>query len=197
LKNDQKGMDFFIDTASELKIQRMLYDLGFEKKFTAVVIGAAHYTKQMPDELIIDFIEQSNLPVVLIGGKNELEKSKRIEHKVKKPVLNAVGLYKLTESAAIVNECAYIVTGDTGMMHIGAALEKNIIAVYGSTSPKLGLYPYIPYTKNNVVIIEEDLSCRPCSKHGSGTCPRGHFNCMNKISANDIIFRINEFEARN
>ncbi len=79
------------------------------------------------------------------------------------------------------------------MMHIGAALKKPIIAVWGSTVPQFGMSPYygnhkIPYYNSEI----ESLKCRPCSKIGYEKCPKGHFKCMREQNPTMIVKRIEE-----
>ncbi|MCK4361595.1 MAG: glycosyl transferase, partial [Bacteroidales bacterium] len=78
---------------------------------------------------------------------------------------------------------------DTGLMHIAAAFKKQIISIWGNTVPAFGMYPYLPETeKNKSVIVEiKNLRCRPCSKLGYKKCPKGHFDCMQKITEDKII----------
>ena len=75
-----------------------------------------------------------------------------------------------------------------GLMHMAAAFGKEIISIWGNTIPKFGMYPYYPEGVDlNTTIEVEGLSCRPCSKIGYKKCPKGHFNCMEKIDINSII----------
>ena len=73
-----------------------------------------------------------------------------------------------------------IITPDTGLMHIAAAFDKNIIAVWGNTVPQFGMYPYrAANAKGKTYNFEvKNLHCRPCSKLGYAECPKGHFRCM-------------------
>jgi ADP-heptose:LPS heptosyltransferase len=58
---------------------------------------------------------------------------------------------------------------------VAAAFQKPTIAIWGNTTPQLGMYPF----RTKFINLEvKDLSCRPCSKIGYGACPKGHFKCM-------------------
>jgi heptosyltransferase-2 len=83
-------------------------------------------------------------------------------------------------------------------MHIAAALKKQVIAVWGSTTPSFGMYPYYganflshqPSTPYDDVQVHK-LWCRPCTKIGKNQCPQGHFKCMKNISIEDLVKHVN------
>jgi len=83
----------------------------------------------------------------------------------------------LDGSAFVISKASKVVSPDTGMMHIAAAFQKPIISVWGSTVPEFGMTPYYAEnTKNGNTVIEvQGLSCRPCSKIGFSSCPKGYF----------------------
>ena len=81
-----------------------------------------------------------------------------------------------------------LISGDTGMMHIGAALNVPMVNIFGSTHPILGYTPFYGTNTNKSTIIENtELSCRPCTKQGRDYCPKGHFKCMNAISVDQML----------
>jgi len=83
-------------------------------------------------------------------------------------------------------------TGDTGLMHVAAALGQRIVSVWGNTVPAFGMYPYMPNQTEKYVIIEnKHLKCRPCSKLGYTRCPHFHFNCMKSLSVDEIVSFLN------
>jgi len=87
----------------------------------------------------------------------------------------------------LVKQSKVLLTHDTGLMHIGAALGTSIVSVWGNTIPEFGMYPYYPKNSEKFVIIENnELSCRPCSKIGYDKCPKKHFNCMNGLENEKI-----------
>jgi ADP-heptose:LPS heptosyltransferase len=98
------------------------------------------------------------------------------------------GKLTLDQSAQVLAGAEKVVTHDTGLMHIAAALRKPIVSIWGNTTPEFGMGPFLPETMNSKPILAEaiGLSCRPCSKIGFNACPQGHFDCMQKQSADEI-----------
>ena len=76
-----------------------------------------------------------------------------------------------------------LLTNDTGLMHMAAAVGIPIVAIFGSTVKEFGFFPY----RADATILENnDLWCRPCTHIGRKRCPLGHFNCMRKISVEQV-----------
>jgi ADP-heptose:LPS heptosyltransferase len=179
--NDGVGLDYFIPPKDEVAVG----DFG---NYIALVIGAAHSTKRLPKEKIIALCQKIQQPILLLGGKDELETGREIAQKAGQHVINTCGQYNLNQSASIVRQAELVITHDTGLMHIAAAFQKKIISIWGNTIPEFGMYPY--YKKENLVsntnIEVKNLGCRPCSKIGFDQCPKGHFDCMNKIDLRQV-----------
>ncbi len=185
VKNDLKGLNFFIDVKDEIDISSLPKE--FSTGYIALVIGAKHNTKKLPTEKIISICKKINRPVVLIGGKEDLETGEKITSQIS-TTFNACGKYNLQQSASLIKQAEKVITHDTGMMHIAAAFQKNIISIWGNTVPEFGMYPYMPGNEANSQIVEvENISCRPCSKIGFEKCPKGHFKCMNEIDETAFI----------
>ena len=120
--------------------------------------------------------------VVLIGGVGDKEAGDLIKTGAGAHVVNSCGKYSVLQSASIIAQSTIVITHDTGMMHIAAALQKRIISVWGNTVPEFGMYPYYgQYADKNTTIEVKNLSCRPCSKIGYESCPKRHFKCMEEI----------------
>ena len=98
------------------------------------------------------------------------------------------GKFKLNESADLVRKAKFVISNDTGLMHIAAAYKKQIISLWGNTVPAFGMTPYYGDVPVADVILEtKKLWCRPCSKIGFKKCPLGHFKCMEKIEVEDVL----------
>ena len=101
-------------------------------------------------------------------------------------------MLSLDQSAYVVSKAQKVITHDTGLMHIAAALQKEIISVWGNTVPEFGMTPYYGAYKQAQTVFEvKGLSCRPCSKIGFKACPLGHFNCMNLQPAGEVAAKVN------
>jgi ADP-heptose:LPS heptosyltransferase len=156
------------------------------------VIGGKHQTKMLPQEKIINICRQINMPVILLGGNEDHASGVKIQQSLGDIAFNACGFYNIKQSASILFQAEKIISNDTGLMHIAAAFNKPIISVWGNTIPEFGMYPYMPLHPERSHIVEVmGLSCRPCSKIGFNKCPRKHFRCMEDISEEEIVEKLN------
>jgi ADP-heptose:LPS heptosyltransferase len=184
VKNDNKGLDYFIPEKDVVPIESL--PTTHQQGYIGFVIGAKHFTKQLPVEKIISICKKLNQPIVLLGGKEDAERGNVIERAVGTMIYNACGKYNLNQSASLVKQATKIITHDTGLMHIAAAFKKEIISVWGNTVPDFGFTPYLPGKKSKMVEVK-NLSCRPCSKIGYDKCPKGHFKCMMEIDEKEFL----------
>lgn len=178
IKNDNKGLDYFIPPKDEVNISSL--PLSHQNGFIGFVIGANHFTKQFPVEKVISVCKKLNSPIIIFGGKEDVARGEAIEKAVGNTIFNACGKYNINQSASIIKQATKIISNDTGLMHIAAAFKKEIISIWGNTVPALGFTPYLPDPKSKMVEVK-NLSCRPCSKIGYAKCPKGHFKCMMEI----------------
>lgn len=191
ITNDNKGLDFFIPKDKAFSIDKMkTFFPDFSVSDThllAIVVGAAHQTKRIPEKKLIAVAQQWPGIVALLGGPKEKEDGERILAKAnRKGIVNFCGHTSLFESASILSFAQKVLTPDTGMMHIAAALDVPTVSVWGNTVPEFGMTPYPASAKHKIIEIKQ-LNCRPCSKIGHTECPKGHFKCMIDIPANQIL----------
>ena len=178
IQNDYKGLDYFIPVKDEVNIQNL--PITHQNGYIGFVIGAKHFTKQLPVEKVISICQKLNQPLVLLGGKEDRERGEIISKSVGPLIYNACGIYNLNQAASLVKQATRILSHDTGLMHIAAAFKKEIISVWGNTVPAFGFTPYGASPSSKIVEVT-GLSCRPCSKIGYDKCPKGHFKCMREI----------------
>ncbi|MBE9468909.1 MAG: glycosyltransferase family 9 protein [Bacteroidetes bacterium] len=189
VKNDNKGLDFFIPEKEEIDIS--VLDKKIKSGYVAFVIAANHLTKAMTNEKTIAICKKIKQPIVLIGGKDDNERGEIISKAVGNNVINACGKFNLYGSASIVKQSNVVVTYDTGLMHIASAFKKKIISIWGNTVPDFGMYPYLPDEQSQIIQVD-GLKCRPCSKIGFKKCPKKHFKCMNNIDERRIVDLVDE-----
>jgi heptosyltransferase-2 len=197
VKNDGQGLDFFVPIEEEIKKDDlpMSHSLGF----VACSIGGQHETKKMPLSQWQALCKELQFPIVLLGGQEDAAMADEIRKMDEVKIYNACGKFSLNESAHIVSCSRFVITHDTGLMHIAAAFKKPIISIWGNTVPEFGMFPYYGYNnlKSNIapqsfIIENKKVKCRPCSKIGYAKCPKKHFNCMNKISVQEILMVANQ-----
>lgn len=190
--NDRKGLEFYIPDNQGFDEEDL--PIVFEDGFVAIVLAAQHYTKRIPVSKVVEIGSILHKPVMLLGGKDVFGEGESVVSKLGDRAYNGCGKYSLFQSAAILQHSDCVITGDTGLMHIAAALHKPIAALFGSTIPEYGYYPYMPGERDKFRNFEVcPLRCRPCSKFGSSKCPRKHFKCMNNISATEVAEWVNKF----
>lgn len=194
VKNDGEGMDYFIPEDQRVILQDI--PASHHAGFISIVIGASFYTKKLPVYKLQELCRKINHPIVLLGAKEEREEGEAIAAVDPIKVYNACGKFSLHESADLVRQSKVVIAHDTGLMHIAAALRKQVIAIWGSTTPSFGMVPYygqnflqrVPPPTDDVQVHK--LWCRPCTKIGRHKCPQGHFKCMNNISIDEIVVNV-------
>ena len=186
IKNDGKGLDYFIPEKDEVRLSSL--PATHQKGYIAFAIGAAHETKSLAVNKLVAICERLEQPIVLLGDDNDKETGDLVVSCVGELVYNACGAYNINQSASLIWQSQKVITHDTGLMHIAAAFQKDIVSIWGNTIPAFGMYPYYPNGNAKSTLIQmENLRCRPCSKIGYKHCPKRHFKCMTLLNADDIV----------
>lgn len=189
IKNDNKPIDYFIKASHRLSD---ILPPTHVSKYVAFVIGAAHFTKRMPNKKIISLCDKINMPIVLLGGNDVVKNGAIVGDAIGDKIYNACGKTTLDESVFLVANAENIIGFDTGLTHIAEAFNKPIASIWGSTVPELlGVQPY---KINKSLISGVAINCRPCSKYGLPKCPLGHFKCMNDIDEEMIVNFLDSIE---
>ena len=121
--------------------------------------------------------------VILLGSSKDLAVTAPIAAMLNSPACrDLAGKTNLLEVMVLLSLAEQVVSNDSGLMHVAAAVDTPVIAVYGSSDPN-----YTPPLSTSSEIIYLDLECSPCFKR---ECPLGHLNCLNKISPEQVMIRL-------
>lgn len=94
-------------------------------------------------------------------------------------IINLCGTTGLVDVVDLISICHKVVSNDSGLMHIAAAVNIPLIAIYGSSTPE-----YTPPLTEKAKIHYLELACSPCFKR---ICPLRHTNCLNFITVKDVL----------
>lgn len=176
--------------AVDKKIQaltRTKYQLLDERPIIGLCPGAEFGpAKRWPEEHYAEVAEEmvnQGYQVWIFGSVKDQATTDKI-HKLlsKKDQLHThklSGKTSLIEVVDLLASCETVVSNDSGLMHIAAAVGCKVIAIYGSTSPE-----YTPPLADKVTILQTDIACRPCFKK---QCPYGHLKCLTELSSEAVI----------
>lgn len=187
IENDNKGLDYFI--SPETPSIDTLLPKRHQNGYVALVLGANHATKQLPDNKIQEICQHLSYPIVLLGGKDVQEKGKSIATQFSDNVISTCGDISLDASARLIEKAQVVITPDTGLMHIAAAFRRKIVSIWGNTVPEFGMTPYRAHPES-IIIENKNLKCRPCSKIGFSKCPKKHFKCIQDLSVTKICTQV-------
>jgi lipopolysaccharide heptosyltransferase II len=193
LNDDGLGLEFWLESdkaAGKYLPHERQQSVSDTPKIT-IAPGATYFTKRwLPENFLMAaqlLNKKFNAEISLVGGDSDIELCQYIEENFKQGAIsNHAGKLDLVQSATIVRESDLLLTNDTGMMHIAAAMQTPVVAIFGSSVKDLGFVPY----RTPSVVIESELDCRPCSHIGRNSCPKGHFNCMKSILPAHVVTNI-------
>lgn len=117
-------------------------------------------------------------PVWLIGSAKDAAVGDAIAEAAAGAALNLCGRSSLEQAIDLIAAARCVVSNDSGLMHVAAALRRPLVALYGSSSAA-----YTPPLSATAQIVSRNLPCSPCFKR---ECPLGHFDCMNGITPQQV-----------
>lgn len=102
--------------------------------------------------------------------------------------IDLAGRTRLAEAVDLLSTATAVVSNDSGLMHIAAALARPLVAVYGATSPD-----FTPPLNNNAALVVSDIDCAPCFAR---ECPLGHHGCMQRTTVQRVAAELDALLAR-
>lgn len=159
---------------------------GVGSPYAAVAPGTVWNTKRYPVESMREVVRGllGNFDkVVLIGGKKDIDIVGDFAN-VDPNVVSAVGELSFMSSAEIIRRASLLVANDSAPIHVASAFDVPTVAIFGPTVRDFGFFPY---HRNSKVLEIEGLGCRPCSIHGGDYCPIATFECMRRITPEEVV----------
>jgi heptosyltransferase-2 len=160
--------------------------LNLDKPVIGFMPGAEYGpAKQWPAEyftLLAKMLIEKGYQVWVFGSSKEESLGEDIVNKYKSDIYNLCGKTELVDVIDLIACTEQVATNDSGLMHVAAAMDVKVNAIYGSSTPD-----YTPPLTETAEIYYEHLSCSPCFKR---TCPLGHTECLKKITPDHVFARI-------
>jgi heptosyltransferase-1 len=137
-----------------------------------------HWFEDRWQRLAARIKSEFGLTPVLLGGPADREAAARIGDASDGLLVNLAGQTSLLEAAALIDQAALLIAVDTGLGHMGIALDTPSLLLFGSTCP------YLDTTRANARVLYHPLPCSPCKRRP--TCG-GTFDCMRRIEVDEIV----------
>ena len=119
------------------------------------------------------------IPVWLIGSAKDAAVGDEIQQLSDGAAQNLCGLTNLEQAVDLIASARLVVSNDSGLMHVAAAVDRPLVAIYGSSSPA-----YTPPLSPRAKIMTLALDCSPCFKR---ECPLGHLRCLEDLSPERVL----------
>ena len=182
------GLRLNVDEAARAATVRRL-ELESERPVAALCPGAEFGpAKRWPAHHFAELGQRfagRGLAVWLVGSAKDATLGAEIEKLSGGVCRNLCGRTALDEAIDLLASAQLVVSNDSGLMHVAAALGKPLVALYGSSSPA-----FTPPHSPNARILKLELPCSPCFRR---ECPLGHFNCMMQLTP-ERVFAAIEFD---
>jgi heptosyltransferase-2 len=180
-----------ISPAAKQSVSAKLQIAGIKENSIYVFCPGAEYgvTKRWPTEHFATLAQQlirdePDAHVILLGSKGDHKLGEAIiaDASSSSRIQNWCGETSLDEAIALIGMCRVLVSNDSGLMHIGAALKVPQVAIFGSSDPH-----HTPPLSDRAQVIWLNLPCSPCHKR---ECPLGHLKCLNDILPATVLSAI-------
>jgi lipopolysaccharide heptosyltransferase II len=188
VRPDGKGLECFIPRGTMDKARQFLAatGLGGERALVALAPGAAHATKRWPLrhwQALAAALTAQGRDVVVAGGPGDVALADAVAAAGAPHAASAAGRFDPAGSGALLKQARCVVSGDTGLMHLAAAVGTPVVALFGPTVPAFGFTPY----QARATVLERDLPCRPCSAMGGPRCPIGTHACLEELLPAEVF----------
>jgi heptosyltransferase-2 len=185
---DSLPMPHLTSTTQQQEAARRVLDLPLDAAPIVFCPGAEYGpAKRWPAQhfaALAQLVASPRRPVWLIGSEKDAATGDAIAATAGGAAVNLCGRSTLEQAIDLIASASCVVSNDSGLMHVAAALDRPLIALYGSSSAA-----YTPPLSQKARIISRKLPCSPCFKR---ECPLGHFDCLNGIDPQQVATAINQ-----
>jgi heptosyltransferase-2 len=189
IEDCERSLDLPVSPAVREAVNQKFRGLGLNDNEMLVGVnpGSVWPTKRWSASgfasLILLLKEHWQCQILLFGGPEDAAVVADVQERCAGGVTSLVNQISLRELPAAISRCAVFVTNDSGPMHIAVGRKVPTVAIFCATTPEQGFYPY----SADAIIIQRELSCRPCSSHGGRRCPLGHARCITQVPAAKVF----------
>ncbi|MFV1952011.1 MAG: glycosyltransferase family 9 protein [Nitrospinota bacterium] len=136
---------------------------------------------------IADILSKQGKKIIFLGGVKENPLIRDIMDHMHSDAIDLSGKLTLRETAAVIKRCDLFISNDTGLMHIAAAFDVPLVAIFGPTMfHKTG-----PYGKGIKRVVRKEISCSPCYDYKIRRC-KFELECLKSISVRDVLDAVEE-----
>ena len=190
---DGEPPEFVLAAPAQERAARWLAEHGLDTQpFAALAPGAAHATKRWPIthwQALAGRLRGAGYGLVAVGGGGPEDRD--LAARLGPTVVSAAGEFSLQETGACLARAAVLVSGDTGVMHMATGVGTPVVALFGPTVEAFGFFPYT----QRAVVLERNLTCRPCSAMGTERCPLGHHRCLEDVLPDQVAAAVAQLVA--
>jgi heptosyltransferase II len=167
------------------------HGLALHQPVTALCPGAEYGpAKRWPTRYFADIANAAftrQRQVWLFGSKKDREVADEIQTASGGRCVDLTGRTSLDEAIDLLSVAEHVLTNDSGLMHVAAALERPLVAIYGSSSPG-----FTPPLARKAKVVSLNLACSPCFKR---VCPLGHTHCLEQLKPGLVVQALAELAA--
>ncbi len=127
-------------------------------------------------------LRQRGYAVWLVGSGKDKHAAEEINQLAEGQCANLCGRTDLGDAIALLACARLVISNDSGLMHLAAALDRPMLALFGSSSPQ-----FTPPLSAQAQVVKLDIECSPCFER---VCPLGHFNCMMQLTPDMVWDRL-------
>lgn len=181
-----------VSSPAHHSVQAKLKTTHIDESHVYVMCPGAEYgpTKRWPTGHFAELAQSivtnnANNQIILLGSKGDHSLAQEIQAKAKGDghIHNWCGDTSLDEAIALIGMSKVVISNDSGLMHIAAALKTPQVAIFGSSDPA-----HTPPLSDKAKVIWLNLPCSPCHKR---ECPLGHLKCLNDILPAQVLATLN------